>query len=242
MKIAVFGANSSTGRRLSELAIADGHELTAVVRRPDSFPLSDPLLRTVGADVFDKDAVEQAVIGQDAIISILGIPYGREPVTVLSRGLTNITDAMSAHGVKRLACVSSRLLAVSSPPSAGEKPLQESFLYRRMIYPTLTRIGRTLYADMLRMEQIVRATDLDWTIIRPSALYNTDTLTDYHFAAPETPGLYTSRIDLAHSLLREVTENEHVRTVTAVFTTKGVPTFRDVLVKEVMRIGSWGSK
>ncbi|MEU5340571.1 MULTISPECIES: NAD(P)H-binding protein [unclassified Streptomyces] len=242
MKLALFGANSSTGRHLTEQALAAGHTVTAVVRRPDGFPLSDPKLQTLGADVFDKAAVERAIAGQDAVISILGVPYARQPVTVLSRGITHITDAMATHGVKRLITVTSRLLAAHANRQAGEQPLCERFMYRRVLYPLLTTMGRTLYDDMVRMEQIVRATDLDWTIVRPSALYNTDIVSNYHFGPPESPGLYTSRIDLAHSLLREVTDNSHVHSVVSVFTTEGVPTFGDVLKKEVMRIGSWDHK
>ncbi|UZN59878.1 NAD-dependent epimerase [Streptomyces albus subsp. chlorinus] len=238
----MFGANSSTGRHLTEQALGAGHTVTAVVRRPEAFPLSGPQLRVHAADVFDKAAVEEAVAGSEAVISILGVPYQRKPVTVLSRGITHITDAMAAHGVKRLVAVTSRLLAVHAPRSEGEKPLYERFVYRRLLYPFLTTLGRTLYDDMLRMEHIVRATELDWTLVRPSALYNTDVVSDYHFGPPESPGLYTSRIDLAHSLLHEVTENSHVRSVVSVFTTEGVPTFGDVLKKEVMRIGSWEHK
>ncbi|MFI1200447.1 NAD(P)-dependent oxidoreductase [Streptomyces sp. NPDC020883] len=242
MKLAVFGANSSTGRHLTEQALAAGHTVTAVVRRPDGFPLSDPHLQTFRADVFDKAAVERAVAGQDAVISILGVPYGRQPVTVLSHGITHITDAMALHGVKRLATVTSRLLGAHANRSAGEKPLYERFMYRRVLYPIFTTLGRTLYDDMVRMEQIVRATDLDWTIIRPSALFNTNVVSNYHFGPPESPGLYTSRIDLAHSLLREVTDNTHVHSTVSVFTTEGVPTFGDILKKEVMGIGSWDHK
>ncbi|MEW2435978.1 NAD(P)H-binding protein [Streptomyces caniferus] len=242
MKLAVFGANSSTGRHLTEQALAAGHTVTAVVRRPDGFPLSDPHLQTFQADVLDKAAVERAVAGQDAVISILGVPYGRQPVTVLSRGITHITDAMTLHGVKRLATVTSRLLGARAHRSAREKPLYERFMYRRVLYPVFTTLGRTLYDDMLRMEQIVRATDLDWTIIRPSALFNTNVVSNYHFGPPESPGLYTSRIDLANSLLREVTDNSHVHSTVSVFTTEGVPTFGDILKKEVMGIGSWDHK
>ncbi|MGK5638861.1 NAD(P)-dependent oxidoreductase [Streptomyces sp. URMC 126] len=241
MKIAVFGANSTTGRHLTRQALAEGHTVTATVRRPDAFPLAGPGLTVRGVDVHDRDAVDAAVAGHDAVVTILGVPYGREPVTVLSRGITHITDAMAAHGVKRLVCCSSRLLAVRAPAGSGERPPKERFTYRRIVYPFLRTLGRQLYTDMIRMERVVRATDLDWTLVRPSALYDTDTRTDYHFAAPEAPGLYTSRVDLAHALLRLCAEDAYLRTVIGVFTTEGVPTFRDVLLKEVMRVGSWKS-
>jgi uncharacterized protein YbjT (DUF2867 family) len=242
VKLAVFGANSSTGRHLVQMALDAGHTVTAAVRRPDAFPLADPQLRVVEADAYDRDAVRAAVAGQDAVASILGVAYTQRPVTVMSQGITHITDGMAEHGVKRLVCVTSRMLGAYSGRAGGEKPLYERFAYRRLVFPILTTLGRTLYEDMVRMERIVAATDLEWTVIRPSALYNTDTVSNYRFAPPESPGLYTARIDLAHSLLRAVTENSYQRSVISVFTTEGVPNFKDVWKKEVLHMGSWGHK
>ncbi|MFP3513373.1 NAD(P)H-binding protein, partial [Peribacillus sp. SIMBA_075] len=102
MKIAVFGANGPTGRLIVRQSLEAGHDVTAITRNPDSFPPLGPGLRVVAADVHDPEAIDTAVAGQDAVLSSLGVPYSRQPVTVYSNGTANIVAAMTRHGVERL--------------------------------------------------------------------------------------------------------------------------------------------
>jgi putative NADH-flavin reductase len=221
VKIVIFGANGPTGRQVTEQAIAEGHTVTAVTRRPEDFPLSDPRLRVVGADVLDPGAVERAVAGQDAVISTLGVPYSRNPVTVYSEGITHITQAMTKHGVRRLVCVTSTVLF--GVPAPGE-----TFFFRKVLEPF---IGRTVYDDMRRMEETVRDSDRAWTVIRPAGLFDTDAVSDYQIATSRLPGRFTSRADLGNALLREAVGNRHVGAFVDVRTTEGAPSFLDVIRK-----------
>ncbi len=102
--------------------------VTAVTRHPEDFPLSHSRLRVAGADVLDPAAVERAVAGQEAVISTLGVPYGRRPVTVYSDGIGHITRAMTKHGVRRLVCVTSTVLF--GVPAPGE-----TFFFRAVLEP-----------------------------------------------------------------------------------------------------------
>jgi nucleoside-diphosphate-sugar epimerase len=63
-------------------------------------------ITVVGADVTDAAAVDAAVAGGDAVISVLGVAYTRKPVSVYSAGTANIIAAMENHGVRRLAVTS----------------------------------------------------------------------------------------------------------------------------------------
>lgn len=226
MKLVIFGANGPTGRQATEQAIAEGHTVTAVTRRPEEFPLGDPRLRVTGADVFDPAAVERAVAGQEAVISALGVPYSRNPVTVYSEGIAHITQAMTKHGVRRLVCVTSTVLF--DVPAPGE-----TFFFRKVIEPVIARtIGRTVYDDMRRMEEIVRDSDRAWTVIRPAGLFDTDAVSDYRVATSRLPGRFTSRADLGNALLREAVGDRHVGAFVDVRTTEGVPSFLDVIRRE----------
>jgi putative NADH-flavin reductase len=99
VKLVVFGANGATGRHLTNFAAREGHQVTAVTRRPDDFPIAHPNVRVAVADAFDRSAVTDAVAGHDAVVSILGVPYTKEPVTVLPKGTENIVAAMAEHGI-----------------------------------------------------------------------------------------------------------------------------------------------
>ena len=63
MSIVVFAANGPTGRLLVSHALAAGHQVIAVTRRPDKFPQQHPNLTVARADVLDASAVEGVVSG-----------------------------------------------------------------------------------------------------------------------------------------------------------------------------------
>ena len=88
MKIAVFGANGPTGQLLTQQALAAGHHVTAFTRHPETFPSLGGNLHVHGGDVHDREAVEVAITGQDAVVSTLGVPFGPEPVSVYSAGVS----------------------------------------------------------------------------------------------------------------------------------------------------------
>lgn len=226
MNIVIFGANGPTGRLAVEQARAEGHAVTAVTRAPESFPMKNPRVRVVGADVLDPGAVDGAVAGQDAVISVLGVPFGRSPVAVYSVGVGHIARAMAEHGVRRFVGVTSAVLFGTAAPGEG-------FLFRKVLEPSVVRfMGRTVYDDMRRMEEIVRATDLDWTVVRPGGLFDRDGVSDYRVGTERLPGRYTARADLAHALLRQAVEDRHVRAFVDVRTTQDTPSFLDLLRKE----------
>lgn len=239
-RITVFGANGPTGRQVTAQALAAGHTVTAVTRRPEDFRASASLdaleavpadasrLRVVEADVRDAAAVALAVAGQDAVISALGVPFGRGPVTVYSEGATHITRAMTEHGVRRLVCVTSTVLFGVPAP-------EEGFFFRRVLEPFIERyVGRTVYDDMRRMEEIVRGSGLDWTIVRPGGLFDAEAVGDHRVSAARQPGRFTSRADLGNVLLRQVSDGADaaVRDYVDVRTTEGTPGFLDVIRKE----------
>lgn len=175
MRIVVFGANGLTGQRLTKQALDEGHAVTAVTRHPEAFPLQDAHLRVLRGDAFDLASVEEAVAGQDAVLSTLGVPYSRKPITLYSQGTAHIVQAMNRYGVRRLVCVSSS--AVEPHPGSG------GFFFRKVLQPFFIGVvGRTLYADQKRMETLVRNSSLDWTIVRPSGLFGTPAVTDYQAA------------------------------------------------------------
>jgi nucleoside-diphosphate-sugar epimerase len=174
MKLVIFGATGPTGRQVVQqaaaaaAAAAAGHDVTAVTRSPSSAPTEMPRVRFVRAGVADARQALAALDGADAVVSTYGVPYTRHRMSVYSEGMTNIIAAMVRQGVSRLVCVTSTSIAPGEAPG-------ESFLWRKVFVPLLRRtVGRTLYDDMERMEALVVQSTLDWTIVRPGGLFNTD--------------------------------------------------------------------
>jgi uncharacterized protein YbjT (DUF2867 family) len=173
MNIVVFGANGQTGRLLTRRALDMGHSAVAVTRRPDDFPFADPHLTVVRADVREAASLVEVVRGADAVASTLGVPFSTRRIDTYSVGVRNIVDAMQSTGVRRLVVVSST--GAHAYPNRKETPLA-----LRFVEPVVTRtIGKTTYDDQRRMEDIVRASGLDWTIVRPSGLFDLAEPTNY---------------------------------------------------------------
>jgi putative NADH-flavin reductase len=230
MKIALFGANGGTVRVLAAQALAAGHQVTAVTRHPETFALEHERLRVVAGDAMDAAAASTAIAGHDAVLSTLGVPFGKEPISIYSVGTGNIVAAMTEHGVRRLACVSSTAVDPHDDP-------EEGVIFNRVLQPYVVNgIGKTTYDDMRRMEAVVAASDLDWTVVRPSGLFASPLVSDYRVSVSEhLSGRYTSRADLADFLLRLAGGSEFVRQTPEVRTTEGTPNFFAFMWRETIR-------
>ncbi|WP_243062819.1 NAD(P)-dependent oxidoreductase [Humibacter sp. RRB41] len=229
MNIVVFGANGPTGRLVTRLALDAGAGVTAVTRAPESFPLHHERLRVEGGDVFDQASVDRAVEGQDAVLSALGVPYSREAITTYSVGARAMLAAMERHGVRRLVCVSSSAVDPTAGPHGG-------FFFERVLQPFVANVlGRSLYDDMKRMESIVAASGTEWTVLRPSGLFDADAVSDYQVAERYLPPKFTARIDLADAMVRQLDDARFVGRVAAVATTQGAPSVAQLMMREAFK-------
>src|SRR5437879_2777045 len=223
MKLAVFGSNGPTGRLLTQLALAEDHDVVAFTRRPDAFPIEHRRLEVAAGDVHDADAVASVIEGTDAVLSTLGVPFSKAPITVYSDGAANIVAGMHAAGVKRFACVSSSAIGPHPEPLGG-------FIFEKILQPyVVNKLGRTVYDDMRRMEAIVSDSDLAWTIVRPSGLFDVPAVSAYEVAIDSIGHRFTARIDLADCLLRQALGDTYVRSTIAVATPSAHPDRKSVV-------------
>jgi putative NADH-flavin reductase len=229
MKLAVFGSNGPTGRLLTRLALDEGHDVVAFTRRPDVFPIDRPHLEVVAGDVHDSIAVASAIEGTDAVISTLGVPFSKHPITVYSRGAANIMAGMRAAGIKRLVCVTSSAVAPHPEPLGG-------FIFEKILQPyVVNKIGKTTYDDMRRMEAMVSGSDLAWTIVRPSGLFDAPAVSDYGVAIDHIGHRFTARIDLADCLLRQAQGDLYARSTIAVASPSAHPSMLKLIWQEGIR-------
>jgi putative NADH-flavin reductase len=193
-RIAVIGAAGRTGGHVVAQALARGHEVVAIARRPQDVRVKHDGLALRSADVRDLDAVTGAIDGTAAVISALGTDDSRA-TDVYSRGVANEAAAMHEHGIRRLAVIS----AAPAGPRA-----EQHLLERRLAMPLLERFFGGIYADMRRMEALLTEAydDLDWVALRPPRLVSKPATGDYRI---DTRPLAKARTltygDLATALL-----------------------------------------
>jgi putative NADH-flavin reductase len=202
MNILIVGATRGIGRQLLEQALTSGHNVTALVRDPWRLALQHERLRVVKGDILDSDSVARAMAGQDAVCCTIGIKLPWPPVTVFSEGTRNLLQAMKKTGVRRLICVTGI--------GAGDSKGHGGFLYDYLVLPVLFR---TVYADKDCQESLIKASDVDWTIVRPGFLTNGPLTKNYRMLTDMT-GVTAGRIsraDVAHFFLKELESKQYLR-------------------------------
>jgi len=198
MNIVVIGSTGRTGRLVLEEGIRRRHAMTAFTRRPGALADLAGLRMVVHGDGRNLEDIRRAISGQDAVISIVA-PEGRGPTTVISDVARAELTAMREVGVRRI-------VTVSVSAIEGRRP---------WILINLVRwILRKPYADFARMEQLVAASALDWTIVRPPYLSNGPTTGRVRSEAGRKDlahGPYhISRGDLAATLLDLAEDSNHL--------------------------------
>ncbi|SIO48360.1 Putative NADH-flavin reductase [Rhodovulum sp. ES.010] len=203
MRLLVIGASKGIGLETVRCALERGHEVRAFARSAEEIEIDDPRLEKVAGDATDAAAVGQAVKGVDAAIVALGVPKslkGLGKTTLFSDATRVLLPAMAAAGVKRLLVVTGF--------GAGESKAKISTVEK---IPFKTLLGRA-YADKDVQEEMIKASDLDWTIARPGILMNRPASHSYDvLAEPESwrNGLI-SRGDVAHFLVHAAEDGTHV--------------------------------
>lgn len=203
MKLLIIGGTGGTGEQLIHQGLDQGHIVTALVRNPGAFAIKHERLTIVQGDVLNMGSLVRAVAGQDAVLSALGVKGfgGFRRITLYSEGGRNIIQAMERQGVRRFVCVT----------SGGVEDKDPSFglVYKLIFKPLLLQ---NAYNDMKRFEAAVRASTLDWVIVRPAQLTDAPKTGIYRvsprFAPPD--GTQISRADLADFMLKQLTDTQYI--------------------------------
>ena len=195
MKVIVFGATGSVGHLAVEELLNAGHDVTAFARSPERLDLSHPKLTLAAGDALNGDDVSKAVAGHDAAVITLGSGMSRKSL-IRSEGTMNVINAMQAHGVRRLIC--------QSTLGAHESWSNLNFFWKRIMFGALLR---PVFQDHELQESLVRASGLDWTIVRPGAFTDGAATGAFKEGFPPSERKLTlkiARADVAAFLTRQV--------------------------------------
>jgi hypothetical protein len=123
---------------------------------------------------------------------------------------------MQATGVRRLVVVSAAPISTVPSPGRPNPPRHdpgEGFFMRNLLTPLAKTVMGERYADLARMEDVLRASDLDWTIFRPPRLTNGPLKGSYRtaFGRNLRGGGLISRADVAHGMLAAVAQPGTIR-------------------------------
>jgi putative NADH-flavin reductase len=214
MKLTIFAATGGVGRQLLEQALAAGHDVTAVVRNPTNLSRA---VRVVTADLAAADpaALRSAVAGADAVLSGLG-PRSNAEAGIASQGTRAIVGAMQATGVRRLVVVSAAPIGTVPSPGRPKPPKHDpgdGFFMRHLFSHVAKTVFRQSYADKALMEDVLRDSGLEWTVVGPPRLTEGPLTGAYRTAYGQNlrGGWSVSRADVAHLMLRLLEQPETIK-------------------------------
>lgn len=151
MDVLVTGGTGFVGTALCAELVSQGHDVTALARRADDKNVPESVTPYAG-DVTDYDSVESAFEGKDAVVNLVAMsplfqPKGgeQEHFRIHLGGTKNVVRAAEEHGVRRLIQQS----GLDAGPDAPNHHLRAK--------------GEA--------EAVVRASDLEWVILRPSIIF-----------------------------------------------------------------------
>lgn len=202
MKVLIIGATGGTGRAVVSAAKAAGHEVVALVRSAEK-AVDLSIDHLVEGSVLDPAALARAMQGVEAVISVLGTKLSpiRE-VRLLSQATELMVQQMQQAGVRRFVCVTGM--------GAGDSRGHGGALFDGLLLPLLLR---KIYQDKNRQEAVIKRSDLDWTIVRPSVLSDRPGRQSYSAMTDLSAfhGGSIARADVAHFLVQQLSSDDWLR-------------------------------
>ncbi|TAK12847.1 MAG: NAD-dependent epimerase/dehydratase family protein [Anaerolineae bacterium] len=193
MNLVIFGASGRTGRPLVEQALAAGHTVTAFTRAAHRLGFQHDRLHIVEGDIRDAEAVNRAVQGAQAVLSVLG-PASNTPEFAVSAGTQVIIAAMRGHGVQRL---------VASAGAGVSMEKDQPRAFHRLMDFLVSRLSRYVFEDMVQTVAAIRRSDLDWTVVRVPMLVDGESLPVKVGYVGRGPGPRLTRGSLAAFMLQQ---------------------------------------
>ena len=203
MKVLVIGAAGKSGKLIVEKAVAAGHHVTALThihedgkQKEDSFP--------AGVDVIHGDArnpsrLDAAMVGQEAVIDAIGGDKPFLETDLETSSAKVVIDVMKRNNVKRL--------LVISVLGAGDSKEHAGFFYEHLLLPTFLRGA---VKDKEAMEQAIEHSGLDFVIVRPPVLSDSDPKGAVHIVTGEEKAEKITRADLAQFLVDNLESTQYL--------------------------------
>jgi putative NADH-flavin reductase len=196
--IALFGGTGRTGRRVLDRSLAAGYDVRMLARNPSGVGADRDHLTVVAGDVLDPGAVDETLAGADAVISVFG-QVKDSPATLQEDGTRAIVNGMQRRGIRRI---------ISLSGGGLHDPHDRPKVADRVIRLLLRTFAGTVLADAEAHLTVLRASDLDWTVVRGPRLTEGPAAGRYRVGwVGVGTGTQISRDDLADFIMTQVDDD-----------------------------------
>ena len=210
MNITIFGASGATGTLLTERCLIAGHNVTALLRTPEKFPLRNQV-HVIQGSPFDLASVGQTIEGADVVLSALGAKSLKKE-DVLERAVPQIIVAMQeslsrAKPVRRIVVLGS---AGALPASLDKQPAWRRWIVQNIVYNTFLKWP---IASQVSQWNNLSRSNLDWTMVMPPMLTNAPARGSYRIDGDALPpnGSRISRADVADFMMQQIDNPQWIK-------------------------------
>jgi uncharacterized protein YbjT (DUF2867 family) len=215
----ILGGTGRTGIHVLNEAAQRGHRVRALVRNPDTVqaPAGVELIQGTPASI---DDLRKAAQGTEAVISTLNnsrasdSPWAKpvSPPLFMTDATRKTLTVMKEEGIRRI--------VVTSAQGAGDDWTRINPVFRALIKISNVKAS---YDDHHGVDQLLRTSDVDWTLARAVVLTGKPMNGPVRAAeaGSEKPGTQINRTDLARFLLDTLEEDTWIRKAPLVWNARG---------------------
>lgn len=204
----VLGGSGRTGVHVLEQAAQRGHRVRALVRDPDAVKPYAGVELVKGTPASIED-LRRAAEGARAVVVALNNgrasdnPWAKPtcPPAFMTDAIRDTLTVMAENDIRRI--------VITSAVGVGDSLRVVNPLFRALMAVSNIKHG---YRDHNGVDELVRDSDTDWTLVRAVALTNKAPRGHLRAAevGQEKPGLTVSRSEVARFLLDNVEDNTWV--------------------------------
>jgi len=205
MNVLVLGANGAVGQIVIVELLKSNHEVTALARNAGAIQLKHPRLTVIQGTPANRGDLENALAGQDAVLSTLGARTNKK-TTLRTDVARNLVSGMRKQHVRRLVW-----LDAAGVGSSKTFVQRSSFLFGRIIMPLFLN---HMYNDAAFADSLIENSGCEWIIVRPMSFTNNPksenltVLTDMSLTV--RLGLRIARADVAAFMVEQLTKDDYV--------------------------------
>jgi len=209
MRILLLGSSGRTGKLVLKTALENGFEVNCLVRKPER--IKERIgLKVFGGNANNTDNLLKAIEDCEYIISVLNIsrnsdfPWSKlkTPKRYLSDVMNKLVPIAEERHIHRV--------IVCSAWGVAETKKDIPKWFRWLIENSNIR---TTYQDHERQEDLLKKSDLNWTIIRPTGLTNSKKEQNIRetFEKIPKPSLTISRQSVAIYIINNINDTNLIR-------------------------------
>lgn len=200
MQLLIFGATGSLGSHILKQALAKGYKVSVFTRHPARLKgIESAELTIITGDVFRLSDVKSAMRGINAVFCALG---DGAKGNVRAGGTQNIVKAMEELGVKRLIC--------QTTLGVGNSWQNLNFFWKYIMFGFLLKKA---FQDHIMQEKYVTESNLDYTLVRPSAFTDEPATANFHIGFNtkiKNLRLKIPRADVANFMLEQLDTDKFI--------------------------------